>query len=169
MRSLFDIPPPSQQAADSYAALSRPSITLLRSDTTNVSTFGSTPCQVELRRVHAYSFTLLRIRTKINPPSWTGSRNTFEHFASWSGKGRNKKVVMHSLAGHFSLARVLARKTISVGSVALSFAISFLGVLWLGLSFHCFMPSKFPFLSLIFLGRLSRSHAWIEGWILNAA
>lgn len=40
--------------------------------------------------------------------------NIIEHFANGSGKGRNKKVVMHSLAGVLMAARACTKTTISV-------------------------------------------------------
>jgi len=79
LRSLVDILLSSlPQTADSYAALSRPSITLLRSDTTNVSTYGFTPSQMELRKGRVAGFIHFHITTDPTEDHIPPSRNRIE-------------------------------------------------------------------------------------------
>ena len=68
--------------------------------------------------------------------------NIIEHFANGSGKGRNKKVVMHSLAGFFGGA-CLHEKQQYQWNCALLFSY-FLEAFAVGSSFIV-MPSFFPF------------------------
>jgi hypothetical protein len=80
-----------------------PQITLLRSDTTNASTLGSTPCQMELRKggCRLYSYHITTDPTEdLTPLPGTGSNNKtpLSILRTAAGRGHNKKVVMHSLA-----------------------------------------------------------------------
>jgi hypothetical protein len=151
-----------------------PQITLLRSDTTNASTLGSTPCQMELRKggCRLYSYHITTDPTEdLTPLPGTGSNNKtpLSILRTAAGRGHNKKVVMHSLAVWFSLARVLCTKNNISGKCAFVIfnLFSFLGVLWLGSFIHCyaFQLSFLRRLNLFLEGAVEVSCVG-RGWIL---
>lgn len=171
MRSLIDIFTLSPPAADSHAALSRPSINhfvTIRHDEHLHIGVNALPSGARERRVQAL---FISHYYGSDRRSHTPSRNrtekshTFEHLRTGSGKGHKQKWLCIAWRSVLSLARVLCTKNNISGKCAIViFQFFFLGVCgWDLFLTHCY-AFKFSFLRLAELSwRGCRGlYAWVE-------